>query len=223
MKWVHPALAVAALGAVAGGCGGDLGDRPGLSGRTTLPAPVTTTIAARPPTTTVAVHDQLVLGEGGLGRVRFGDDAEPAVGWLVGVLGAVDDDSGWQPPTGWLAGCPGEQVRLVRWGWLAVLLSDRTVHAMGRPHVAAWRYGPLVAEDALYPDGLSMGSGVALGTTLGQLREAFPGAVTLADGAPPVAFSVGQSFGGVLEGRDDHSAVVGLEAGTWCRPPEQAG
>lgn len=189
--------------------------RPQVAAPTTAVEEVTTT-AARPTMTAPAgqpVPEALRLGEGGLGRARFGTDADEAVGYVVSVLGPPDEDSLWDLPDTAYGPCPGTEARTVRWGWLLVILTDRSPFGAGRRHFAGWRYGPEVDPDALYPEGLAFLSGIGPGSTWAQVEAAHPGAVRApADGR----FTVGTSFSGLLDGYAPESTVVRLDAGSAC-------
>jgi hypothetical protein len=194
----------------------------------TLPAPVTTTSTTipvtlpptvyQPPTTAGPIGDALRLGEGGLGRARFGDTFDKTIQFVSGVLGQEDEDSDWGSSATKFGLCPGNEARLVRWGWLVLFFVDSSPYGDGRRHFAGWRYGQDVDENALYPQGLAMSGGLAPGATLADVRKAYPDAVTVmpADEHGPDRFRVGTSFGGRLTGTSDGDRVVDLEAGISC-------
>jgi hypothetical protein len=174
----------------------------------------TTTARRRPPTTpapptTEALAKALRLGEGGLGRARFGDDPAKVVAYVRAVIGRYDDDSGWMPVTG--DGCGGRKARSVRWGRLVVFFGDGAPY--GRPGFVGWRYGPLVDDLALQPDGLRTSTTVGIGTTAARLHAQFPAALRVGAGRP-APFAVGTSFRGLLD--RPTGTVVQLEAGAAC-------
>jgi hypothetical protein len=221
-------VAVALVAATLAGCGSAQRSRaPGPSPPVRTNAPVHPT-ASRPvlrrpavgvtairrttTSTTEALAGVLRLGEGGLGRARFGDDPDRVVAYVGAALGRPDEDSGWGHDTGYGA-CPGSSSRVVRWGWLLVFFGEETPMASGRRQFAGWRYGPLVNELALSPAGLRTSTAVAIGTTTARLRALFPAALRVGVGRP-APFVVGTSFRGLLD--RPGGAVVQLEAGATC-------
>jgi hypothetical protein len=166
------------------------------------------------------VSDALRLGEGGLGRARFGTSAAEAVEYVRSVLGPPDEDSGWGDPVTDYGRCPGSQARVLRWGQLLVVLTDHSRFGDGRQHFSGWSYGPAVNQDALYPNGLAMSTLIAPGQTLADVEHAFPGGVTVASATErlPATFRVGNSFGGWLTGTSGTDQITSLDAGDTCEP-----
>src|SRR5262249_55837716 len=126
----------------------------------------------------------------------------------------------WGDPATDFGKCPGTEARVLRWGQLLVMLSNRSRYGDGREHFAGWRYGPAVEETAFYPDALKMSSGLAPGATLSEIQELYPGAVTVvpANGPVPARFQIGSSFGGWLTGTAADATVTALDAGQPCEP-----
>lgn len=95
---------------------------------TTLPATTVTTEPPPPSTTIVPVEpiaavgrplevDDLRMASNGLGfDVAIGRPTAEALGRLVASLGPPDEDSGLIVTDGQYGACPGDTVRLVRWG-----------------------------------------------------------------------------------------------------------
>jgi len=131
---------------------------------TTTPAPTTTT---QPP------GAALPLRFDGIGDVRFGTDPEAAIGVISGVLGAPTNDTGWVDAASRV--CPGNEVRFVSWGDLTMQFSDDTPVSPGRRHFFAWVFGP-PAGVSLVPQGMKTVEGVGIGSTVAELRAAYPAA-----------------------------------------------
>jgi hypothetical protein len=212
------------LAVVLGACSaGDRGTGPFAT--LPLPAPVTTTTAApattarpQPPVTSrPPVEEGLRLGEGGLGRARFGEDADGVVAYVGSFLGQDDEDTGWGPAETPYGDCPGNEVRVVRWGWLVLFLTDLSPYGAGRGHFAGWRYGAAVDEFALYPQNLAFATDIAPGDQLLRLWDVYPGAVDVDDTTDPVRFEVGSSFRGTLTGAAGTDEITTVEAGIRCR------
>ena len=117
----------------------------------------------------------------GLGPVRFGDDAEPALAAFVAVLGPPQSDTGFTTTVEGFAECPGDRVRAVRWRGLTVLFArGRTdLRPDGQPHVIAFQYGPKETQPVLRTP-----EGVGLGSTAEDLRRAYGAQVEIAADDP---------------------------------------
>ncbi len=117
----------------------------------------------------------------GLGPIRFGDDAEPAVAALVAVLGPPQSDSGFAATVEGFGNCPGDAVRAVRWQGLTVLIArGRTeLRADSQPHVIAFQYGPEDTQPVLRTP-----EGVGLGSTAEDLRRAYAAQVEISADDP---------------------------------------
>jgi hypothetical protein len=205
------------------GPGGTVVDPSAVTAATTTSEPPP--VADTSPTLTAAAGDLVVdalrLGEGGLGRARFGTDADEAEAYVRSVLGPPDEDTDWGLAAENAFGvCPGNLARALRWGQLLVVLTDDSRYGAGRGHLSGWVYGPSVAPDAFYPEGLTMATGVAPGVALEAVQLVFPGGVTVVepDAVLPARFRVGTSFGGWLTGTTPADTVTSLEAGEVCSP-----
>jgi hypothetical protein len=168
------------------------------------------------------VEDPLVLRGDGLGSVALGDEAESAVEVLTSLLGPPDDDSGWIPALSGFGTCPGEEVRGLRWATLWVLMTDGTTEWRddGVPHF--FTYLNSVFYDEVKSLGLTTEEGIALGSTLDALREAYGEDVVVifddfADGyiysitVPPPG-----RLGGGLTGDLDEDLITSIDGGSGC-------
>jgi hypothetical protein len=164
-----------------------------------------------PPTTLPGPLSQLLpLGEGGIGAARFGDSIDKAINEVSQWLKEPDDDTGWLGAETPYGTCPqASLVRMVRWGWLMLVLADTSDYGAGREHFAGWVYDVNLDDYSIYPEGLTLSSGVSLGAPLDALRAAYPGGVQV-DGN---RFTVGRSFSGRI-GSD--GTLTRLEAGLRC-------
>jgi hypothetical protein len=159
---------------------------------------------------------RLVLDPEGLGVARFGDAPDLVVAAVTRVLGKPRSDTGWKPRGEVYGVCPGTKTRAVTWGQFTALFTDGpTRHGpSGTEHFFLWSVqGDAKATSA------ATAAGIGLGSTVAELRSAYPGRVRtweadLPGGLP--GFGVGPkdqlSFAGSLSnGRVSH-----LEAGTYC-------
>jgi len=220
VKWRWAAVPVALM--VAAGCaaGGSGARVTSTTTSTLLAEPVATSTA---PTTAVVtapdlpIEESLRLGEGGLGRARFGDSDAKVEPYLRSILLNPDDDTDWGKPENAYGTCPGTEARAIRWGYLVVFFSDRSDFGVGRRHFIGWRYGPDVDSQSLYPDGLSTVLGLRPGMTVSELRKTFEATeLSQATATAPARFRLGSSFAGSLSGLADDDVVTLIEAGTSC-------
>jgi hypothetical protein len=142
---------------------------------TTTAAPTTT---PAPTTTTTPPGAKLPLRFDGIGDVRFGTDPDDSVAVISGVLGAPTSDSGWVDAAS--RTCPGSEVRFVKWGDLTMEFSDDSSVSSGRRHFFAWVFGP-AAGLALVPQGMKTPEGIGIGSTVAELRAAYPAADLFTD------------------------------------------
>ncbi len=140
---------------------------------TTSVAEIVTTTSA-PPTSVVDVASELVLLPVGVGRARFGTEAEGVISYISGIAGPPTADSGWvdalESPFG---ACSGERVRGLQWGQLQLLFGDESSVSSVPGHFFSYRYGGFTDQPPV-PAGLRTDSGLLLGSTLAQIRSAHP-------------------------------------------------
>lgn len=65
---------------------------------------------------------ELALVADGIGPIAFGTPEAVAAGQLIATFGDPDEDTGDIVSTGAYGACPGEEVRILRWGPLAIVL-----------------------------------------------------------------------------------------------------
>ncbi len=215
-RWRRGAVAVLAGCAGVVGCRGGAGevDRVGRVPLTSEPAPATTTTTTTIPTTastaapssttsTVPADPEIVLNPDGLGLVAFGDPAESVVARLSAVLGPPVDDR----PVGSCA--TGEADRLVQFGELGVVLAGDGA----AQRFVAWDVGLASGATPV----LRTAEGVGVGSTLSELRAAYPDQLEVEpDAAFGPRFEVRQRSGamtGTLTGTANGDTVVTLGAG----------
>lgn len=192
----------------------------------TPPTPADTGPPATPaPTPPAATAGPLVAGPEGLGAVQLGQPAADAIAALRARRGPADADSGWQRADNSPFGvCPGAtagaRVRGLRWGRVRLLVSDADTRfgAAGDPHVFAYH---VTSFEGSGP-GPRTAAGIGLGASVRELRDAYPGRVTIrpADEINPDRFAV--DFGGrgeltgSLTGTGPQETVTFLSAGQAC-------
>jgi hypothetical protein len=177
----------------------------------------TTTTTSTTTTTTVAPTPVLSLRDDGLGEARFGTDADAVVEFVNSLLGDPTTDSGWVPAAGQFGSCPGTEVRGVSWRDLTLMFGDASTVTSGRPHFFAYVYGPAFARTGIDPPGLQTVAGIGIGSTVAQLRAAYPAAdVHEGDRITPPGFSLGDDFSGILTGVTDADTVRAIAGGVGC-------
>jgi hypothetical protein len=221
--------------------GGPAGPAPTTRPFAAASAPVTSTVPAaaarRSPTTAPgAPLASIRLRPDGLGVAAFGTGEREALDRLERHLGAPGERGSWTGATPF-GTCPGP-VRAVRWGRLYVLFTSGPTRysAGGGWHLFTWQVDTVrrTAVDPNYsgptpPDppplhGYSprAAAGVGFGSTLAQLRRAYPGRVQISQGEPGMVYRFRVGFGatgdlfGTLSGGTPNSTVTGLAAGASC-------
>jgi cell wall-associated NlpC family hydrolase len=189
----------------------------------TTPSPTTTSTVAATTTTTVAPSttttlppgSALVLRDNGLGNAAFGADPDGVIDFVTGYIGKPTVDSGWVDPLS-LGSCPGTEVRTVSWGDLDLYFGDESKVVVGRPHFFAYSYGPPFGA-TIEPAGLLTAGGIGVGSTVAQLKAAYP-AVTInpSDATAPASFMISPALTGQLTGVDDASTVTAVSGGFGC-------
>ncbi len=114
----------------------------------------------------IALAD-LTLGVDGIGPLEIGADATTVLGRLVATFGAPDDDRALVSD-GTFSGCPGEAVRVVRWGTLAVT----TIPGGAGEVFAGYRVDLDFAAGDAGP-ALETISGLRAGDTVADLRRVY--------------------------------------------------
>lgn len=175
-----------------------LGDITTTSQATTVPSPPAPTTTTLPPTTTTTLPptttthvtttttefvplDVELTDEGiqvGPAWLPFGSDDDDTVAALTTALGPPTDDTGWLDSLteGWesFGVCPQPRVRGVSWGEGAVSFQvlftdgDTDFWAGGVEHFFAYYY-----LDSSAPTGLRTPEGIAVGSSLGQLKATY--------------------------------------------------
>ena len=183
---------------------------------TTSVAPTTSTSAASTTTsTTVAPAAALVLRDDGLGDALFGADAEGVIQYITSILGVPTDDSGWADPFESFGICPGNEVRGVTWGDLQLLFSDESVVLKGRRHFFNYVYGP-PAGTSILPAGMSTANGVGIGSSVAELRVAYPNVQVYPEDIYGPYFVVNDDLIGFLTGVSDNDEIISFIGGNGC-------
>jgi hypothetical protein len=158
-----------------------------------------------------------VLRPSGLGDAVFGADADEVIAYVRSILGAPTADSGWADPLATFGVCPGTEVRGVTWGDLTLLFSDETEFASGRRHFFNYVYGPPLVPGSIQPTGMRSDAGITVGSSVGQLRAAYPGVqVFPGEEIFGPSFFIEEYFAGFLTGVADADTVLSFIGGRGC-------
>lgn len=193
-----------------------------LAATTTTAAPTTTssttststsTTVAATTTSTIAPVRGLPLSAAGLGDALFDADADGVVDYVSSILGIPTTDSGWIDPTTTGAACPGTEIRFVDWKDLSLFFTDDGTSVR---HFASYTYGPAFAA-TIAPYGLATDAGVGVGSTVAQLRAAYPTAnVFPEDGFNGPGFQIQDGLYGFLTGTADTDTIMSFVGGFGC-------
>jgi hypothetical protein len=186
---------------------------------TSTTQPATTTSTTQPATTTsttVPPGAQLVLGQDRLGTAMFGVEPEAVISYVTALLGPPTADSGWADPNSAFGVCPGTEVRGVTWGDLLLLFSDESGVASGRRHFFSYTLGPPFGA-SITPAGMATPEGIAVGSTVADLKSAFPGVYVYGgDDVFGPYFVVNENLTGFLTGDTDADTVQSVIGGVTC-------
>jgi len=178
----------------------------------------TSTTAVAASTTTLAAVQGLGLSAQGLGDVQFGVDADQTVSYVNSVLGKPTRDTGWVDPLTTGGSCPGTTIRLVDWNDLQLFFTDQSPAVQGLRHFASFSYGPAVAPGQPNPFGLVTGNGIGLGSTVKDLKAAYPSVQILPGDALASGpqFVIEQGLHGFLTGVKNTDTVISFVGGYGC-------
>jgi hypothetical protein len=168
------------------------------------------------------------MTEYGLGPAGFGDAPAGTIAVVTAALGPPDHDSGWIDAFSPYGTCPPPEVRGVEWGTspsgygagLLLLFSNGETGwaSAGTEHFLSYVYA------GGNPAGLVTDRGIGIGSTLAEVRAAYPGVVVAEDPFDPSAGTWrvdsnpaddGQLFG-YATGQADGDVVTGIVGGIGC-------
>jgi hypothetical protein len=172
------------------------------------------TVPATVGPTAPPVAEPLRLRPDGLGDAVFGADAEGVIAFVATFLGPPTTDSVVDPLQ---FTCPGTTLRLVTWGDLTLYFSDSSSVASGYLHFFSYVYGPSFGTQ-IAPFGMRTDAGVVIGSTVADLRRAYPD-VIIDPGEPGFVgpnFSIIDGLTGFLTDAADIGQVTEILGGFGC-------
>lgn len=182
---------------------------------TTSSTTSTTTPASTTTSTTTPAAAALVLRDNGLGDALFGTEPEEVIRYVQAVLGPPTADSGWADPFSAFGVCPGTEVRGVTWADLTLLFSDESTVAAGRRHFFNYVYGPAFGV-SIQPEGMRTDTGIGIGSTVAELRAAYPTVRVFPPDIADAYFVVDENLSGFLSGTTDADTVRSVIGGIGC-------
>lgn len=191
---------------------------------TTTVAPTTTeapTTTDAPPVEPATVELTRVGIQAGDVWVPFSEDDDVAVAAIEAVLGAPTKDTGWIPAWGDYGACPEPMMRAVEWGSLITLYTTAATDFWfpeGVEHFYAFNY-----YDNAPPNGLMTPDGIGVGSTLGELKAAYPGEIEVDEAFfdPSLGFwsyrlATWTGMWGYATGLADDSTITSINGGQGC-------
>ncbi|MDQ3311932.1 MAG: hypothetical protein M3501_09740 [Actinomycetota bacterium] len=184
----------------------------------TTAAPTVAPTTAAPPTTPVQDPTSgVILAADGVGVASFGDEPDAAIAAVTAILGEPTQDSGWVEPFT-ISACPGTEYRRVSWGAFSLQFSDQSSKADGRRHLFGYEYGEVGRTDA-QPAGLVTAEGIGVGSTVAELKSAYPDVSVVAgeEGLSSSSFEVSENgLAGLLTDATDQGIVLLVVGGDFC-------
>lgn len=126
--------------------------------------------------TITPVGDAILLSEiqmkaSALGPLEFGQDSDEVLGRLAATYGQPTDDTGFFVGDGTFGECPGDSVRVVRWGPLNIVSVGPEGDADFVSYRLDLRYGGITSPTT----DIATLSGLRVGDTVGDLQSIYSG------------------------------------------------
>jgi hypothetical protein len=124
--------------------------------------------------TIVAIGDPIPINElsmssEDIGPLDFGTDGQDVLGRLVATFGQPTDDTGYIVGNGSFGECPGDSLRVVRWGPLNVILIGESGSAVFAAYRLDLRYGGISSPTT----DIATLSGLRVGDTVEELEATY--------------------------------------------------
>jgi hypothetical protein len=130
---------------------------------------------------------ELTMSSNDIGPLDFGTAADEVLGRFVSTFGSPTDDTGYIVGSGSFGECPGDTIRVVRWGPLNIVVRGEVGSAVFASYRLDLRYGGVNTP----PTDLATLSGLRVGNTVGELESIYAGFA--------IEFVVDQDVGLVFE------------------------
>lgn len=113
--------------------------------------------------------NELTLSSNDIGPLDFGDDGDEVLGRLVSTFGPPTDDTGFIVGNGGFGECPGDSIRVVRWGPLNVVTQGESGNHDFVSYRMDLKYGGITSPTT----DMATLSGLRVGDTVGELEEIY--------------------------------------------------
>ncbi len=112
---------------------------------------------------------ELTMSSNDIGPLDFGDAGNDVLGRLVATFGQPTDDTGFIVGDGSLGECPGDSIRVVRWGPLNIVTRGEASNHVFASYRMDLRYGGITSPTT----DMATLSGLRVGQTVGELEDVY--------------------------------------------------
>ena len=158
---------------------------------------------------------ELTMSSDDIGPLEFGDAGNDVLGRLVSTFGQPTDDTGFIVGAGSFGECPGDSIRVVRWGPLNIVTRGEASNHVFVSYRMDLRYGGITSPTT----DMATLSGLRVGDTVGQLEATYGEFVIefIVDQNVGLTFELRASAGGqlLLWGPIDSQAPDALVTGIY--------
>lgn len=113
--------------------------------------------------------NELTMSSNDIGPLEFGDPGNDVLGRLVSTFGQPTDDTGFIIGNGGFGECPGESIRVVRWGPLNIVTRGEPSNHVFVSYRMDLKYGGITSPTT----DMATLSGLRVGDTVGELEEIY--------------------------------------------------
>ena len=111
----------------------------------------------------------LTMSSDDIGPLEFGDPGNDVLGRLVATFGQPTDDTGFIVGDGSFGECPGDAIRIVRWGPLNIITRGEPANHVFVSYRMDLRYGGITSPTT----DMRTLSGLRVGDSVGQLKDTY--------------------------------------------------
>ena len=169
----------------------------GAATTVTIPGETTLAVTIVPVGDPIPVAD-LTMSANDIGPLDFGTAANEVLGRLAATFGQPTDDTGFIVGNGSFGECPGESIRVVRWGPLNIVVKGEPSNATFVSYRLDLKYGGITSPTT----DMATLSGLRVGDTVGTLETIYQGYV--------IEYVVDQDVGLTFELRSSQSDALPL-------------
>jgi hypothetical protein len=131
---------------------------------TTVTVPDTLAVTIVPVGDPIPIAD-LTMSSNDIGPLNFGDNGDQVLGQLAATFGQPTDDTGFIVGNGSFGECPGDSIRVVRWGPLNIVVKGEQGNSTFVSYRLDLKYGGITSPTT----DIATKSGLRVGDTVGAL------------------------------------------------------